>query len=160
MSPRAAWRLESLGFTEVYDYVGGKADWIAGGLPVEGELANVPRAIDVVKQDVPTCGPFDRIADISDQVEAAREDVCIVTNDEGIVLGRLRRRALTSDGGKDVHEVMEPGPTTTRADAELEGLVERLDSAGVRSMLITTPEGRLLGVVYREDAERYLAERR
>ena len=26
MSPRAAWRLESLGFTEVYDYVDGKAD--------------------------------------------------------------------------------------------------------------------------------------
>ena len=158
MSPRAAWRLESLGFTNVYDYVGGKSDWLAAGLPVEGELANVPRAIDVVKRDVPTCGPFDRIGDVSDQVEAAREDVCIVANDEGIVLGRLRHRALTSDRGKAVHEVMESGPTTTRADAELEGLVQRLHDAGVRSMLITTPEGRLLGVVYREDAERYLAE--
>ncbi len=158
MSPRAAWRLESLGFTKVYDYVGGKADWIAAGLPAEGELANVPRAIDVVKRDVPTCGPFDRIGDVSDQVEAAREDVCIVANDEGIVLGRLRRRALTSDREKAVHEVMESGPTTTRADAELEGLVQRLHNADVRSMLITTPEGRLLGVVYREDAERYLAE--
>ena len=58
MSARAAWRLESLGFTKVYDYVGGKSDWIAAGLPVEGELANVPRAINVVKRDVPTCGPF------------------------------------------------------------------------------------------------------
>ena len=53
---------------------------------------------------------------------------------------------------------MESGPTTTRADAELEALVQRLHDANVRSMLITTPEGRLLGVVYREDAERYLAE--
>ena len=158
MSPRAAWRLESLGFTKVYDYVGGKSDWIAAGLPVEGELANVPRAIDIVKHDVPTCGPFDRIGDVSDQVEAAREDVCIVTNDEGIVLGRLRRQALGSDRGKAVHEVMESGPTTTRADAELEALLQRLHNADVRSMLITTPEGRLLGVVYREDAERYLAE--
>ena len=158
MSARAAWRLESLGFTKVYDYVGGKSDWIAGGLPVEGELANVPRVIDIVKRDVPTCGPFDRIGDVSEQVEAAREDVCIVTNDDGIVLGRLRRQALGSDRGKAVHEVMESGPTTTRADAELEPLVQRLHDANVRSMLITTPEGRLLGVVYREDAERYLAE--
>ena len=158
MSPRAAWRLESLGFTKVYDYVGGKTDWIAAGLPVEGELANVPRAIDVVKQEVPVCHPFDLIGDVSDQVEAAREDLCIVTNDEGIVLGRLRRRALASARGKAVHEVMESGPTTTRADDELEGLVQRLHNADVRSMLVTTPEGRLLGVVYREDAEAYLAD--
>src|SRR6266511_4403171 len=36
MSPRAAWRLESMGFAEVYDYVAGKADWGAAGLPLEG----------------------------------------------------------------------------------------------------------------------------
>ena len=35
MSPRAAWRLESLGFARVYDYVAGKADWMAAGLPTE-----------------------------------------------------------------------------------------------------------------------------
>ena len=159
MSPRAAWRLESLGFKKVYDYVAGKSDWIAAGLPVEGKAAAVPRAIDAVTRDVPTCGPFDRIGDVSDQVEAAREDVCIVTNDEGIVFGRLRRRALSRDRGKAVHEVMESGPTTTRADDELQGLVERLHGAGVRSILITTPEGRLLGIVYREDAEQVLAAR-
>jgi len=159
MSPRAAWRLESLGFTKVYDYVGGKSDWIAAGLPVEGEQANIPRAIDVLRRDVPTCRPLDLIGDVSDQVGTAREDVCVVTNEEGIVLGRLRRRALASDRGKTVQEVMEAGPTTTRADAWLEGLVPRLHNAEVGSMLITTPEGRLLGVVYREDAERYLSDR-
>jgi rhodanese-related sulfurtransferase len=31
MSPRAASRLESLGFTEVYDYIDGKLDWMAAG---------------------------------------------------------------------------------------------------------------------------------
>jgi CBS-domain-containing membrane protein len=158
MSPRAAWRLESLRFTKVYDYVGGKSDWIAAGLPIEGDQANIPRAIDVVKREVPTCRPSDQIGDVRDQVEAASDDVCIVTTDDGIVLGRLRRRALASDRGKAVHEVMESGPTTTRADAWLEGLVQRLYNAEVTSMLITTPEGTLLGVVYREDAEEYLAE--
>ena len=53
---------------------------------------------------------------------------------------------------------MEPGPTTTRADAWLEGLVQRLYNAEVGSMLITAPAGRLRGVVYSEDAARYLAE--
>ncbi len=36
MSPRAASRLESLGFREAYDYAAGKADWFAAGLPMEG----------------------------------------------------------------------------------------------------------------------------
>jgi hypothetical protein len=33
MSPRAAWRLEGLGFERVYDYVPGESDWFASGLP-------------------------------------------------------------------------------------------------------------------------------
>ena len=39
--PAAAWRLEGLGFERVYDYVPGKADWFASGLPKEGRLASV-----------------------------------------------------------------------------------------------------------------------
>jgi rhodanese-related sulfurtransferase len=36
MSPRAACRLEALGFTRVDDYVDEIADWQAAGLPTEG----------------------------------------------------------------------------------------------------------------------------
>src|SRR3954463_5877370 len=35
LSPGAACRLEILGFEAVYDYVPGKVDWIARGLPTE-----------------------------------------------------------------------------------------------------------------------------
>jgi hypothetical protein len=35
MSPRAAWRLEAAGFDPVYDYVAGKAGWLAADLPFE-----------------------------------------------------------------------------------------------------------------------------
>ena len=49
MSPRAACRLQTLGFTNVYDYVLGKADWLAHGLPTEGEQADVPRAKDLLR---------------------------------------------------------------------------------------------------------------
>jgi rhodanese-related sulfurtransferase len=36
MSPRAAGRLEAAGFGPVYDYVAGKADWLAADLPFDG----------------------------------------------------------------------------------------------------------------------------
>lgn len=36
MSPRAACLLDLYGFASVYDYTGGKADWMGFGLPVEG----------------------------------------------------------------------------------------------------------------------------
>src|SRR2546430_16920519 len=42
MSPRAAARLEQLGF-DVYDYALGKVDWMARGLPMEG-TAEIGRA--------------------------------------------------------------------------------------------------------------------
>src|SRR5258708_26465448 len=55
MSPRAAWRLESLGFRNVHDYKPGKLDWMAAGLPTEGAHTSKRRAGDLAKKDVPTC---------------------------------------------------------------------------------------------------------
>ena len=54
MSARAAWRLESLGFTHVYRYTAGKMDWRASGLPIEGQFADEPCAKDIARRDVPT----------------------------------------------------------------------------------------------------------
>lgn len=44
MSPRAACRLERLGFKKVYDFVPGKLAWLAMGWPREGTAAAVPNA--------------------------------------------------------------------------------------------------------------------
>lgn len=158
MSPRAAWRLESLGFTQVFEYVAGKADWLASGLPIEGKLANYCRAGSVARADVPTCRLTDRVADALKQVQASDHCVCVVTNDEGVVLGRLGERALLTDPEGLVEQVMESGPTTTRPDDPLESITERLRGRGVDSILVTTPDGRLVGILYLEDAERILAE--
>ncbi|MFW6363704.1 MAG: rhodanese-like domain-containing protein [Spirochaeta sp.] len=38
-SPTAARKLDSAGFTNVYDYEEGKQDWVDAGYPVEGEEA-------------------------------------------------------------------------------------------------------------------------
>ncbi len=78
MSPRAAARLESLGFTKIFDYVGGKADWFAAGLPREGRLASVPRTGDIARRDDVTCRLTDRISDVVNRVREVGKETCIV----------------------------------------------------------------------------------
>lgn len=51
MSARAASRLATLGFRQIYRYQAGKADWFAAGLPREGNEAHTPRVVDVVRRD-------------------------------------------------------------------------------------------------------------
>ena len=48
---------------------------------------------------------------------------------------------------------MEPGPSTIRANSQLEPLLERMRSRSLTSLPVTDPEGRLLGVVRRDDIE-------
>lgn len=54
---------------------------------------------------------------------------------------------------------MEPGPTTTRPDESLTKLVPRLRDKHVGRIIVSTPDGRLVGVVERQAAERALAQR-
>lgn len=153
MSPRAAWRLESLGFTRVYDYVAGKKDWSAAGLPLEGTRAGIPRAGDLARRDEVTCRLGDRVGDIAARVRAAGQPWCLVLNDEDVVLGRLRGAALEADPSALVADVMESGPTTTRPDTTVEALDARLRDRDVSSIVITTSDGRVVGTYTVSEAE-------
>ena len=140
MSPRAAWRLERLGFGPVYDYVAGKVDWMAAGLPTVRADTSQRRALGAADPDPATCGPETLVTDLPAEVSV------VVVNDVGIVLGRVpSRRDRTSTGTAE--EVMRPGPTTVRANELLDPLLDRMRTRGVSEMIVTTPEGRLLGVV-------------
>jgi CBS-domain-containing membrane protein len=160
MSPRAAWRLEELGFTRVYDYVASKADWFAAGLPREGKAAEIPWAVDLVRDDVPTCAPNDRLGDVRGLVLASGYDLCLVLNDHRIVLGLLRGDALSKDPDARVRDVMELGPKTLRPNTPIEKLLQSRSNQGVKSWVVTTSQGVLLGLLIRPDAERALEERR
>ncbi len=94
MSPRAAWRLESLGFTQVFEYVAGEQDWFAYGLPRAGKLAAEAHAGELARPDAPTCRPIDRIGDVREQGRGVGWSACVVVNEERIVLGLLREQAL------------------------------------------------------------------
>ncbi len=158
MSPRAAARLESLGFNKVYDYVAGKSDWLASALPTEGRVADVPTAGDIVRGDDIACHVGERLGDIVRHVRAAGKDTFLVVNDRHVVLGRVRGQALDGDPNTMIEDVMRPGPSTIRPDTPLETVVETLRNGNIESTLVTDPDGRLIGTIYLEDAERKLAE--
>ena len=146
MSPRAAWRLERLGYT-VYDYTAGKVDWLAAGLDTVRAEPPPPRAIDAIVRDVRTCLPDTPIPEL-DGVRDERMPFCVVVNEHHIALGRIRAADLDrARAGARAEEVMEPGPATIRADADLEPTRERLRRRRAPDILVTTPEGELLGVL-------------
>jgi CBS domain-containing protein len=158
MSPRAAWRLEGLGFEKVYDYVPGKAAWFADGLPKEGKLAGVPTIGEVARRDVPTCSPAARVGMVQETVRKGGRDRCVVVNKERVVLGLLRERELASDSEATVEEVMRNGPATFRPNEPVEKLAKRMRERGTSAVLVTTSDGRLVGLLYRDDAERLAGE--
>ena len=157
MSPRAACRLERLGFNKVHDYVAGIADWKAAGLPTEGTGNPVQRVADATRPDVPTCRPDDSIAEARTHTFDAGWDECVVVDCDGIVVGRLRANAWETDHATTVDRVMESGPTTVRPDGLLRPLVDRMAKRGTTLVLVTTPQGDLVGAVMRADAERLLS---
>ncbi len=162
MSARAAWRLEeTLGFQQVYRYTPGKADWLAAGLPREGEMAAVPRIGDIANPDVATCGPRDTVGEVRRRLEQSGQDACVVLSEHGrVVLGLARAKDLESDPQVAVDEVIDPGPGTYRPDTLLAELVEHLHERErkVNRILVTTSDGVLVGIVRRADAERVLEE--
>src|SRR5437870_6866066 len=156
MSPRAAWRLERLGFTDVSDYVAGKSDWLAARLPTEGPGSGTPRPGGVARRDVATCGPDETVAVARARVQASQWDRCVVVTDGRVVMGVLDERALEGDDDIEAEAAMQVGPTTVRADEDLAGLLHRMHERRVASMLVTDPNGRLLGVLLRDDADSVL----
>jgi Mg/Co/Ni transporter MgtE len=160
MSDRAAWRLESLGFTRVYRYSPGRDGWLAMGLPTEGPDATTPRAGDVADRDTPTCAVHERLGDVRDRLRAAGKTSCIVVNDQRVVLGRVRAEALDGDPEQAVEAVMEAGPTTVRPSEPLDALIGRMQKRKAKSIVVSTADGVLVGVLHRADGERRLSEQK
>jgi len=157
MSPRAAWRLESIGFTRVYDYVAGKADWGSFGLSIEGQRPSSSRVGAYLQIDVPTCKLGDSLRDVCERVRSSDWDTCFVVNDERIVLGRLGRAVLARGDDTSVEDAMTAGPSTVRPSLDLDKAVERMHAQKLTGLPVARSDGVLLGLLRRDDAERALA---
>ena len=158
MSSRAAWRLESLGFTQVYDYTDGKLDWLAAGLPTKGSNASRPRVGDVARRDVPTCTPDDGMAAVRRRASDAGWDACVVVNAERAVFGLLRAEELAKGSDEPVVAVMRPAPSTFRPHVPIEEMAHYMVHHDLASSPITTSDGRLVGLLRVEDATRVAHE--
>ena len=160
MSPRAAWRLEPLGFVDVYDYGPGKTDWFANGLPREGNAASTAWAGDLARDRIPTCAPGEPIGEVRERVRTSGYDLCLVLNERRIVLGILRGDALAKDLDARAGDVMELGPRTVRPNTPIERLLQPRANQGTKTWIVTTSHGVLLGTLLRADAELALARSR
>jgi predicted transcriptional regulator len=107
---------------------------------------------------VPTCTPAEKVENAWNRVQAAGWDACVVVNKERVVLGLLREKEISTDPGATVEQVMRSGPTTFRPDVLVGKMAKRMRERGARTVLVTTSDGRLVGLLYRDDAERLAGE--
>jgi CBS domain-containing protein len=134
--------------------VPGKVDWLARGMPVEGDEADKPRVGAIARDDVVTCGLETPIGQVRDQVAASPYGFGLVVWTDGTVLGRLRGSDMAgADDGATAEQLMQPGPSTVRCDLPVEELRKRLDEKDLKTSLVSTPEGKLVGVVTRRQLD-------
>lgn len=138
------------------DYVPGKQAWYEENQPREGKALDEIWIGDVAGSDVPTSNLAETIGDIRRRTQGW--DTCVVVNPQGVVLGLLRKKELEADPKATAEQVMRPGPKTFRPNVTLQELLKSMRDHQIQTnSLVTTAEGRLLGVISRADAEATLA---
>jgi len=147
-----------MGFSDVSDYVAGKLDWMAAGLPTEGTNAQRPRAGAVARHDAPTCRLDETLGPVRERVRAAGWKACVVVNAERVVLGLLRDNELGGDPDQRIEQAMRPGPSTFRPFVLVEELAPHMAEHDLPNAPITTSDGRLVGLIILEDAARVAHE--
>jgi hypothetical protein len=153
MSPRAASRLESLGFSEVCDYAAGKMDGFAAGLPIEGEAAGEVHIGQLARSDAPSCSLRDGLVEVRKRVESTGWDQAVVLDQRRVLLGWLGRDALSGDPSATVAAVMLEGPVTFRPNMPVGETASWMDGRSVDSVLVTSSDGTFLGVLRRGDLD-------
>ena len=146
LSARAAWRLESMGFQEVYRYTPGKADWLAAGWETEGAQAKKARLKQVLQKEVPTCSLRERLEDVKSR-RRPNQDFYVVVNDRNIVLGVIGGESWDANPQARVVDVMQPGPRTFRPDLDPKDAQKALRNSNLEVAIVTTSDGELLGIL-------------
>lgn len=154
MSPRAAARLDHLGFVDVWDYVPGKNDWLAFDLPYEGEAVLVGAVVD---RDIARCGLDERVTDVAGRLDDDTELVVVVDGAER-VMGILDEEGLGGEGDVVADEAMRFGVTTVRPSEDVEGLLHRMGHNDVDVLVVTRQDGVLVGAFWRAEGEALLED--
>ncbi len=109
---------------------------------------------DLARRDVPTCRLSESVGEVWHRLQRAGWDVGVVVNNEGIVFGLVRGEALNVDPQTKIEQIMEHSLRTYRLDVAPEKAADYMRRHGVDSVLVTTSDGELVGLLKREDSER------
>ena len=107
-----------------------------------------------MRRDAPTCRPTDRLPEV--RARLGDWDTCFVLDADGVLLGRLGRSALASEDDVSAEEAMTDGPSTIRPSARLDWSLARMEKNDLTNLPVTSSDGRYLGLLTREDAEKGL----
>lgn len=118
---------------------------MAYGLPVE-RPEDGPRLVgDEMRREFPMCLLTDSVGMARQAAYEMGVDLCPILNEEGVVLGLCTRAALHAHPSIRVELVMEPGPITVRPSLRVEKALKLLERDSSPVLLVTSPEGKLLG---------------
>ena len=137
----------------MYDYTAGKSDWMAAGLPIEGEAAGRSTAATVARRDVPTCHLGESLRDVRERVRAAGWNACVVVNEARIVMGLLRAEQLGREEDLTAESAMRPGPSTFRPHVPIAEMAEFMAEHDLPNVPVTTSEGELIGLLLLGEAK-------
>jgi CBS domain-containing protein len=127
-------------------------DWVAFGLPVEKGQNGPVMVIEQIERQVPTCHLNESVGDAKRRAEKLDFQICVVVNEQGIVLGLVEKHAWRTDPAVVVETIMEPGPTTLRPSYSLEDAKELVVKSR-RDAIVTSSDGRLVGMFKHQDGE-------
>jgi predicted transcriptional regulator len=91
---------------------------------------------------------------VRERVRAAGWDACVVVNDERVVRGLLRAEELRKGLDERVERVMQPGTSTFRPYVSIDEISKFMVTHDLPNCPITTSDGRLVGLLRREDIKR------
>ena len=145
--------MERFGFTHVSDFVLGIDHWGAYGLPLVGRAAYGRTVRDLIAKDVPRCAASLAIGDARSVLAGAGESQCVVVDQGGVAVGILDSDAPEDDPDTPVSLVMANVGQTVRPNAKCAEARRLLQGQASNRLLVTNPEGVLVGVVHRSDLD-------
>jgi CBS domain-containing protein len=134
-----------LGFSKVFDYVAGNVDWMGFGLPVE-KREDIRLVGEHLVTDWPVCGLADTTQDAKQRAQGVGVSFCPVVNEAVLILGVVGEEEWQGPESMPVEEIMDTAPTTFRPSVSVLEAIEFLDKYRQDAVLVTSSNGRLMGV--------------
>jgi CBS-domain-containing membrane protein len=98
---------------------------------------------------VPRVGPDTKLGDLRPVIGSW--ELAVVVADGDVVIGVVRSEATGGPETVDVADVMQAAPATVRPSIPRRELIATMNDDGQQHVLVTTPQGVLLGLVRLED---------